>query len=548
MSTCLLCAFVLLTSSDAILHTLYPGDDGYAEAIAVTNAFCHVRCPRFVLQPTDPFELAEWMRSSDAPFTVKGGGHSYGCQSVAEDDGVLIETSRLKARTLHTMEDGSVQLELGAGWTFADVLPWLEERGYIMPHGECSTVGVAGWLLNGGNHPELWNFNRWYGGRPFLKRITAVTTQGSVIEIDDKGDIEIIVRSPSESSDFLWKMRRMLLKNKPAYSLLYDVVAPDSIFTHKAQTIGANWIVATSFRIEVLPRPEPFFAFVSFDLRDVLAPPVLDRLLTIDHDVSYVDCGIIVQTNALKTQAATLTLKCADWVDSDGATLRAMFDRSGFEHAEMHPVSSSYLAWHTNSSGKGWVPMTRLSFGQPNAEQLGRLLSRLYTRRCEECFVEINHWEPFPNGLFRDMTEKWTGSAHMDWFCSDTPSNKERCVAWSEEVNADPDWGVGRFADPHLPNCDPSEVTTHYNSLYFGLGLGRRLLKRLWDPNRRISYWMDTEGTSQMCDAGVAQGELSSTCRRAGVDATSLAAIKYNEYKERCDAVDRPWLEAVRSC
>ena len=319
---------------------------------------------------------------------------------------------------------------------------------------------------------------------------------------------------------YVWERRRELMKVTPFQK------------KDKAHLLGANWIVATSFRIEVLPRPEPFFAIVSFDMQD-LAPPVLDRLLIIDHDVSDVDCGIIVITNALPTQAVTLFLKCVDWVDSDGATIRAMLDRSGFDHAYIHPDSTSHLAWHTNSSGKGWVPMTRFTYSKPNAERLGRLLSMLYTRRCEECFVEINHWAPLVT--------------HMDWFCSDTPSNKDRCVAWSEEVNANPNWGdLGSFADPHLPNCDPSEVTTHYNLRQFGFGRGS--LKRLWDPNRRISYWMDTDGTSQMCDAGVTQGTLSSTCSRAGVNTTSLAAIKYNEYKERCDAVDGPWLEATRSC
>merc|ERR1712216_367431 len=180
-----------------------------------------------------------------------------------------------------------------------------------------------------------------------------------------------------------------------------------------------------------------------------LAPPVLGRLLIIDHDVSNVNCGILIITNALPTQAVTLFLKCVDWVDSDGATIRAMLDRSGFEHAYIHPDSTSHLAWHTSSPGKGWVPMVRKTDSRPNAEQLGRLLSMLYTRQCEECFVELEHFSP----LF----------THMDWFCSDTPSNKDRSFAWLEEVNANPDWGDGgSFADPHLPNCDPSEVTTHY--------------------------------------------------------------------------------------
>ena len=120
----------------------------------------------------------------------------------------------------------------------------------------------------------------------------------------------------------------------------------------------------------------------------------------------------------------------------------------------------------------------------------------------------------------------------FDWICSDTPLNKARCVAWSKDVNADPDWGVNRFADPRMANCDPSEVTTYYNPLQ--VGVGRRMLKRLWDPRRRISYWMDADGTNQMCDAGVVQAELSSTCLTAGVDADSLAALKYNEYKDRC--------------
>ena len=307
----LLWALLLLKSTDA-LHTLRPSDDGYAEAIAVTNAFCHVRCPRVVLQPTNPFELAEWMRTSNEPFTVKGGGHSYGCQSVAADDGVLIDTSRLKARQLHTMEDGSVQLELGAGWLFADVLPWLHDQGFIMPHGECSTVGVAGWLLNNGNHPELLNYQRWYGERPFLRRITAVTTQGSVLAIDENGDFEIVDRSPSEPQ-IVWGMRRLFTRTSKVFDAVTSLFDLPSLRETLFERLGANWMVATSFRIEVLRRPEPFFGHVLFDFQSVVTDPAaLEGLMRIDDLEPNVECGISVLTNAVPNEEISVFLKCVE--------------------------------------------------------------------------------------------------------------------------------------------------------------------------------------------------------------------------------------------
>ena len=54
-------------------------------------------------------------------------------------------------------------------------------QNWSIPHGECSAVGVAGWLLNGGTHAVL-NFRRMYHD-DYVREIRAVTMRGSIIRI-----------------------------------------------------------------------------------------------------------------------------------------------------------------------------------------------------------------------------------------------------------------------------------------------------------------------------------------------------------------------------
>lgn len=83
--------------------------------------------------------------------------------------------------------DGTAFARLGSGLNFQDIIPQLNKMGYMMPHGECITVGLGGYLLNNGNHPESQNYERIYNERPYLSKITGVDYDGNVFAIDKTG-------------------------------------------------------------------------------------------------------------------------------------------------------------------------------------------------------------------------------------------------------------------------------------------------------------------------------------------------------------------------
>jgi hypothetical protein len=110
------------------------------------------------------------------PFVVKGGGHSYACQSVPKDGGVLIDTGRLTAISVH-----AGYIRAGAGALTSHVLAHARKHNRYMLHGQCGSVSVGGFFLNVGSATFMRD-----GWIP-LRSVTGVTPQGSLVRITDNG-------------------------------------------------------------------------------------------------------------------------------------------------------------------------------------------------------------------------------------------------------------------------------------------------------------------------------------------------------------------------
>jgi len=129
----------------------------YRAAVALYNAFCPLRCPDEVVLPSSQIELAEYLQDMQArnktmPITVRGGGHSYTCQS-SSSTGAVIDMRRFRQLHIDRRSDGVLEATVGAGLTTGEISSVLDAKGWSMPHGICSTVGVGGYLLNDGNNP-----------------------------------------------------------------------------------------------------------------------------------------------------------------------------------------------------------------------------------------------------------------------------------------------------------------------------------------------------------------------------------------------------------
>lgn len=127
---------------------LVRGDDGFDQARAVWNDRFR-RSPDLIARCASTADVARsvrFARDFGVPVAVKGGGHSYAGNTVA-DGGLLIELGLMDdVRVDPTSRTATV----GAGARWAAVDAAAHQHGLATPGGTVSSVGVAGFTLGGG--------------------------------------------------------------------------------------------------------------------------------------------------------------------------------------------------------------------------------------------------------------------------------------------------------------------------------------------------------------------------------------------------------------
>jgi len=129
-------------------QVLESGDGGFDEARALWNTRFDRR-PDLVVRCTSSSDVKasiEYAREHELRLSVKGGGHSYAANSVA-DGGLLIDLSLMKAARVDA-EARTVTIE--GGVTCAELDAATQEHGLATPTATVSSVGVIGAALGGG--------------------------------------------------------------------------------------------------------------------------------------------------------------------------------------------------------------------------------------------------------------------------------------------------------------------------------------------------------------------------------------------------------------
>ena len=172
-------------------EVILPRDEGYDEARRVWNGRFDPR-PAAVVRCTDARDVVAaiaFARDRRMPLSVRGGGHSYAGQSVA--DGAI-------AIHLGSMDTVQVNAErrrvvAGPGATWGDVDRATQEQGLATTGGTVSTVGVAGYTLGGGTG---WLARKYGLGLDNLISAEVVTADGRVLRA-----------SEDEHPDLFWALR-----------------------------------------------------------------------------------------------------------------------------------------------------------------------------------------------------------------------------------------------------------------------------------------------------------------------------------------------------
>jgi FAD/FMN-containing dehydrogenase len=174
---------------------LLRGDPGYEQARVgpIFNARRPDRFPAGVLLARCDNDVIEGIRlAADRGWTVtvRSGGHSWAAWSL-RDDALLIDLARLRD-IAYEPETGVVSARPAVKGGL-ELAPFLAERGRAFPGGHCASVGLGGYLLQGG---QGWNGRACGWACESVAGLDVVTADGRLVHAD-----------AGENPDLLWAAR-----------------------------------------------------------------------------------------------------------------------------------------------------------------------------------------------------------------------------------------------------------------------------------------------------------------------------------------------------
>jgi FAD/FMN-containing dehydrogenase len=171
------------------------GSEDFEEARVdrVFNRRLTSRQPAAIVRPTTEAEVVDAVRLARHrgwQVAVRSGGHSWAQWSV-RSDALVIDLGGLQELSYDDATGIATASPAVKGG--AELGPFLEERGRFFPGGHCPTVGIGGFLLQGG---QGWNARGWGWAAEHVVAIDVVTPAG-----------ELVRASETENADLFWAAR-----------------------------------------------------------------------------------------------------------------------------------------------------------------------------------------------------------------------------------------------------------------------------------------------------------------------------------------------------
>ena len=174
---------------------LLRGDEGYEEARVgrIFNARRPGRYPAAVLEVADAQDVVAGVRMAAERkwrVSVRSGGHSWAAWSL-HDDALLLDLGALRGMAYD--ETTGIAAVGPATMGALELAPYLDERGRAFPVGHCASVGLGGYLLQGG---QGWNGRDKGWGCANVVAVDVVTAAGELVRAD-----------ASTNADLYWAAR-----------------------------------------------------------------------------------------------------------------------------------------------------------------------------------------------------------------------------------------------------------------------------------------------------------------------------------------------------
>lgn len=171
------------------------GDKGYeaARLNRVFNKKAPERYPEAVFFPENEDDVVEavlFAKANNYKIAIRSGGHSWAVWSV-RDKGILLDLQHLN----HMLYDEETQIASAGPATKggAELNPFLIEKGRFFNGGHCPTVGLGGFLLQGG---QGWNARGWGWSAEYIESMDVVTADGEKLRLNE-----------AENADLFWAAR-----------------------------------------------------------------------------------------------------------------------------------------------------------------------------------------------------------------------------------------------------------------------------------------------------------------------------------------------------
>lgn len=362
------------------------------------------RQPAGVVRPSSAAEVVEAVllaKQQGWQVAVRSGGHSWAQWSV-RDDALVIDLAHLDGIDY---DDATGIVSAGpAVKGGAELAPYLAERGRFFVGGHCPTVGIGGFLLQGG---QGWNARGWGWAAEYVVALDVVTADG-----------ELVRASADENADLYWA----------------------------ARGAGPGFFgVVTRFHVQTRPAPGHFAHTVQgFRLED------FDEVMTWLHDAHHhvadtVEIVALTKTDPLLAAGPVLLVTALAMVDDELEADQALapfrknpaLDRAVFviDNEPTTPEAERARQLEDNPEGHRWAVDNAWLSG--SAADVVPAMRRAYTTlphaKAFTIWFSMAPLRELPDMAFSLQSEIYLAS-YVLW---EDEADDDRCRGWLDEVMTD---------------------------------------------------------------------------------------------------------------
>jgi FAD/FMN-containing dehydrogenase len=380
------------------------GDEGFeaARVDRVFNRRLTDRQPAAVVRPRTEAEVVDAVRlarSQGWQVAVRAGGHSWAQWSV-RTDALVIDLGEL-----HEMAyDEATGIVTASPSTKggAELAPYLAGFGRFFLGGHCPTVGIGGFLLQGG---QGWNARGWGWAAEYVVGVDVVTAEGELVHASADENADLYWAARGSGPGFPGVVTRFHLQTVPLPAHFAHTVQAfalddfDEVMTWLHDTHAS---VADTVEIVALTKTDPS-----------LGPVLLVTALAMVSSPEESDVALApFRTNPALDRALLV-------LDNEPTTPEAERARQLEDNPEGHRWAVDN-AWLTGTAGAVVPAMRRAYTTLPNAKSFTIWFSMAPLRE-------------LPDMAFSMQSEIYLAS-YVLW---ESPDDDERCITWLESAMTD---------------------------------------------------------------------------------------------------------------